>query len=266
MPAAAEDPADPVGSGAGVARAVARATCTRGTVRGGGQRTGRCRSRRRRSTSGCPSWRGCRRRAAWSIWGAGRGRSWLPSAATTLARTWWDRSLAALRRARWRLAGHLGPVGLVAADLRAPLPLADACVEAVVSYTTLECLPDPAAVLREVARVLRPGSGGRFTSRVRSSPVRSSPGTRSLVPGRMLALRRHDRWSAAIAQFLARGGDADPALARDVHAAAARFAVHGVGEWLTRDGEWYDPHSVPERSPRTCVVRRRCSSTRRPAG
>ncbi|KWX00759.1 Methyltransferase type 11 [Carbonactinospora thermoautotrophica] len=68
-----------------------------------------------------------------------------------------DRSLAALRHARQHLGGHPGPVGLVAADLRAPLPLADASVDAVVSYNTLECLPDPPAVLREVARVLRPG-------------------------------------------------------------------------------------------------------------
>ena len=42
-------------------------------------------------------------------------------------------------------------------DLAQGLPLDDASVEVVVSHNTLECLLDPAALLRDVARVLRPG-------------------------------------------------------------------------------------------------------------
>ncbi len=45
----------------------------------------------------------------------------------------------------------------VAADLREPLPFADASFEAALCHNTLECLPDKQAFLREVARVLRPG-------------------------------------------------------------------------------------------------------------
>lgn len=68
-----------------------------------------------------------------------------------------DRHEPSLGRAADLLASHGGPVGLVAAELAAPLPVEDASVDAVVSYNVLECLPDLAALLREVARVLRPG-------------------------------------------------------------------------------------------------------------
>lgn len=43
------------------------------------------------------------------------------------------------------------------ADLRWPLPFRDGCVDSVVSYNTLECVPEPAALLHDVARILRPG-------------------------------------------------------------------------------------------------------------
>ena len=52
-------------------------------------------------------------------------------------------------------------------DLAEVLPLADGSVDVVVSHNTLECLLDPAALLREIARVLRPGA-------VRSWAIRTS--------------------------------------------------------------------------------------------
>jgi len=45
----------------------------------------------------------------------------------------------------------------VVADLREPLPFADASFEAAICHNTLECLPDKPAFLDEVARVLTPG-------------------------------------------------------------------------------------------------------------
>jgi SAM-dependent methyltransferase len=46
---------------------------------------------------------------------------------------------------------------LLQADLKAPLPLADAAFDGVLSHNVLEVLPDPAALVAEAARVLRPG-------------------------------------------------------------------------------------------------------------
>ncbi|MFJ3788542.1 methyltransferase domain-containing protein [Kitasatospora sp. NPDC090091] len=68
-----------------------------------------------------------------------------------------DHSPAGVDAARELLAGHPGGADLRVADLAQPLPLAAGCADAVVSYNVLECLADPAALLREVSRVLRPG-------------------------------------------------------------------------------------------------------------
>jgi SAM-dependent methyltransferase len=42
------------------------------------------------------------------------------------------------------------------ADLKAPLPLADAAFDRVVCHNVLECLPDPGALVAEAVRVLAP--------------------------------------------------------------------------------------------------------------
>ncbi|MFF4343166.1 methyltransferase domain-containing protein [Kitasatospora sp. NPDC001540] len=68
-----------------------------------------------------------------------------------------DRSADFLRHAQQELQGHLGPVMALAADLRAPLPCRDESADVILSYNTVECLPDPEQLLAEVARVLRPG-------------------------------------------------------------------------------------------------------------
>lgn len=68
-----------------------------------------------------------------------------------------DRAADVLRDLPKTLAGHRGPVLGVEADLRADLPFADGTMDVVVSYNTLECVPDPARLLGEVHRVLRPG-------------------------------------------------------------------------------------------------------------
>ncbi|WP_404870022.1 methyltransferase domain-containing protein [Kitasatospora griseola] len=68
-----------------------------------------------------------------------------------------DRSAASLHQARAGLAGHKGPTAAIVADLRDPLPCSGESVDIVLSYNTIECLPNPQAMLAEVARVLRPG-------------------------------------------------------------------------------------------------------------
>jgi ubiquinone/menaquinone biosynthesis C-methylase UbiE len=55
--------------------------------------------------------------------------------------------------------GRLPPASwlLAVADLGAGIPLADQSVDRAVSHNVLECLPNPAALLEEATRVLRPG-------------------------------------------------------------------------------------------------------------
>ena len=69
-----------------------------------------------------------------------------------------DVSSAALARAAeaLALAGDTLFV-LVQADLKDPLPLADASADRVLCHDVLECLPDPDALVAEAARILRPG-------------------------------------------------------------------------------------------------------------
>ncbi|MGW1176179.1 methyltransferase domain-containing protein [Kitasatospora sp. NPDC002543] len=68
-----------------------------------------------------------------------------------------DRSAESLHQVHAALAGHKGSTATIVADLRDPLPCSDTSVDVVLSYNTIECLPDPLEMLAEVARVLRPG-------------------------------------------------------------------------------------------------------------
>jgi SAM-dependent methyltransferase len=68
-----------------------------------------------------------------------------------------DSSEPALGQARALLAAQGPEVRLEQADLERPLPMADASIDAIVCHNVLECLADPAALLREGARVLRRG-------------------------------------------------------------------------------------------------------------
>jgi ubiquinone/menaquinone biosynthesis C-methylase UbiE len=76
-----------------------------------------------------------------------------------------DRSEEALRRAGSALVGHRWPTAEIVADLSDPLLCADASADVVLSYNTVECLPDPQGLLVEVARVLCPG-GRAITAHV----------------------------------------------------------------------------------------------------
>jgi SAM-dependent methyltransferase len=72
-----------------------------------------------------------------------------------------DSSAAALRTAAGALDGMPGISWLLTqADLTDPIPLADASADRVLCHNVLECLPDPAGLVAETHRVLRPG--GRF--------------------------------------------------------------------------------------------------------
>lgn len=64
-----------------------------------------------------------------------------------------ERSIAAARD----VAAGDPRVARVRHHLAGPLPFPDASVDAVFSHNLLECLRDPAALVRETARVLRPG-------------------------------------------------------------------------------------------------------------
>lgn len=72
-----------------------------------------------------------------------------------------DGSARMLEHTRSRCGGPDGTAGgrlrMLQADLREPLALDDASVDAVFSVATLHWVPDHAAVFAELARVLRPG-------------------------------------------------------------------------------------------------------------
>jgi trans-aconitate 2-methyltransferase len=72
-----------------------------------------------------------------------------------------DGSARMVDHTRQRCGGPDGTAGgrltMLQADLRQPLALADASVDAVFSVATLHWVPDHAAVFAELARVLRPG-------------------------------------------------------------------------------------------------------------
>ncbi|MGH3681828.1 MAG: methyltransferase domain-containing protein, partial [Natronosporangium sp.] len=70
-----------------------------------------------------------------------------------------DLSVDAITRARPRLQG----VPFVVADLAQPLPLVDRSVDVVICHNVLELLPDPAQLLGETARALRPGGRAVFS-------------------------------------------------------------------------------------------------------
>jgi len=73
-----------------------------------------------------------------------------------------DPSPGMLRRARSRLAAAPFPVDVLPFHPDRPYPLADGSVDWVLSELTLCTVPDVAAVLAEVRRVLRPGGRYRF--------------------------------------------------------------------------------------------------------
>lgn len=64
-----------------------------------------------------------------------------------------------LRRARSRAGrGPAGSLALVRADLDAPLPFPAAAFDGGLCLATLHCVADPAALLGEIRRMLRPGA------------------------------------------------------------------------------------------------------------
>lgn len=84
--------------------------------------------------------------------GTGQSLGWLPDVARRVVGL--DYSMDMLGHARTRCSQGQALVCGSATDL----PLADACMDAVVSCFSIHWWPDIAAGLREVARVLRPGA------------------------------------------------------------------------------------------------------------
>lgn len=69
-----------------------------------------------------------------------------------------DQDLTGLAQAGLALdATRSGCPGLIRADLSQPLPFGDGYADAVICHNVLELLPDPAGLLREVLRIVKPG-------------------------------------------------------------------------------------------------------------
>jgi SAM-dependent methyltransferase len=94
-----------------------------------------------------------------------------------------DLSPVMLRRARSE-ASRCGIdwIHFVEADVEA-LPFDQAEFDLCVTFTGLHCFPDPAAAIREMARVVRPGGELRGTSVVRGSGVRQDMFVRLMQVG-----------------------------------------------------------------------------------
>jgi ubiquinone/menaquinone biosynthesis C-methylase UbiE len=90
-----------------------------------------------------------------------------------------DRHMA--RRIRPRTGDAPAPVEIVTASGEA-LPFADATFDTVVATLVLCSVADPHAVLREVARVLRPGGGYLFLEHVRAHDARLARWQDRLTP------------------------------------------------------------------------------------
>lgn len=119
--------------------------------------------------------------------GSGHSLAHLPARVTRLLAV--EPSRAALRRAEARIAASPVPVDVVGADAQR-LPLPDASVDAALCTWTLCSIPDPVAVVREVARVLRSGGQLHFVEHglapdegVRRWQARLNPLQRRLVGG-----------------------------------------------------------------------------------
>ncbi|HHX64620.1 MAG TPA: class I SAM-dependent methyltransferase, partial [Chloroflexi bacterium] len=76
-----------------------------------------------------------------------------------------DRSVGMLRQARIALADHSDRVTLLRGDA-GHLAFADESFDAVTSLESLEFMPDPAAVIAEMLRVLKPGGVMLVSNRV----------------------------------------------------------------------------------------------------
>ena len=93
-----------------------------------------------------------------------------------------------LRAAR-NLGAQLG-CRIVEADLVAPLPLDDASVDVAVAAMVLHEMPNPLLLLREVARLLKPGGVWLIYDWVRQ-PLRRYVGDEPLDAGRLQRFREH---------------------------------------------------------------------------
>ena len=103
--------------------------------------------------------------------GTGANLEHFPAAVERLVLTEPDRHMRA--RLATKVAGGGRPAEVVDAGADA-LPFADATFDVVVCTLVLCSVPDPAAAVREVARVLRPGGRFLFAEHVRSQHPRTA--------------------------------------------------------------------------------------------
>lgn len=94
-----------------------------------------------------------------------------------------DLSPVMLRRAQAEADRHgIHWIEFVEADVEA-LQFEDRSFDLVVTYTGLHCFPDPAAAIREMARVLKPGGELRGTSVIRRAGSRQAAFVRLMQAG-----------------------------------------------------------------------------------
>ncbi len=123
-----------------------------------------------------------------------------------------DLSAVMLRRARGEAERRgLNQIEFTEADVE-QLPFEEATFDLCITYTGLHCFPDPAAAVRELGRVTRPGGELRGTTVVRRAGLRQDALIRA---GQLAGVFGPGATSAELVSWLTDAGMTDVEIRRD---------------------------------------------------